>query len=153
MEATILASSPALASALRRVLGGLHSQKHQPGVDAMLLELYEPILFRRLNAANPSVRRHALELLFDAFPLRDPEESVEAADARMTDQFAALSRALKDEAPSVRAAAVAGVGRVLATYWELIPGAVTAGYVNTLDNRAGVRFCCSQRARRGVRGA
>jgi len=132
MEASILASSPTLSASLRRVLGGLHSQKHQPGVDAMLLELYEPILFRRLNAANPAVRRNALELFFDTFPLRDPEESSEATDARMTDQFAALSAALKDDVPAVRAVAVAGVGRILGAYWELIPGPVTAGYVKIL---------------------
>ncbi|KAH7622404.1 putative Condensin-2 complex subunit G2 [Nannochloris sp. 'desiccata'] len=132
MKASILASAPALSASLRRVLGGLHSQKHQPGVDAMLLELYEPILFRRLNAANPAVRRNALELFFDTFPLRDPEESSEATDARMADQFAALSAALKDDVPVVRAAAVAGVGRILGAYWELIPGPVTAGYVKTL---------------------
>ena len=70
MEAAILASTPAMASALRRLLAGLHSQKHQPGVDRMLLELYEPILFRRLNASNGAVRRNALELLVDAFPIR-----------------------------------------------------------------------------------
>jgi hypothetical protein len=132
MEASILASAPTLSASLRRVLGGLHSQKHQPGVDAMLLELYEPILFRRLNAANPAVRRNALELFFDTFPLRDPEESSEATDARMTDQFAALSAALKDDVPAVRAVAVAGVGRILGAYWELIPGPVTAGYVKIL---------------------
>lgn len=70
MECAILASTPAMAASLRRVLDGLHSQKHQPGVDKMLLELYEPILFRRLSAANPDVRRNALQLLVDAFPLR-----------------------------------------------------------------------------------
>ncbi len=132
MEASILSSTPTLSASLRRVLGGLHSQKHQPGVDAMLLELYEPIIFRRLNAANPAVRRNALELFFDTFPLRDPEESSEATDARMTDQFAALSAALKDDVPAVRAAAVSGVGRILGAYWELIPGPVTAGYVKIL---------------------
>lgn len=132
MEAAILASTPALASSLRRVLAGLHCQKHQPGVDALLLELYEPILFRRLNAANPAVRRNALEILFDAFPLRDPEESNEATDARLTDQFAAMSAALKDDVPAVRAVAIAGVTNVLGAYWELIPGAVTAGYIKSL---------------------
>ena len=132
MEAAILASTPALASSLRRVLAGLHCQKHQPGVDTLLLELYEPILFRRLNAANPAVRRNALEILFDAFPLRNPEESNEATDARLTEQFSAMSAALKDDVPAVRAVAVAGVARVLGSYWELIPGAVTAGYIKSL---------------------
>lgn len=70
MEAAILASTPAMAASLRHVLGMLHSKKVERGVDKMLLELYEPILFRRLNAANPNVRRNALNLFVDAFPLR-----------------------------------------------------------------------------------
>lgn len=70
MEAAIYASTQPMAAAVRRVLNGLHCQKHQPGVDRMLLELYEPILFRNLNAANPEVRRNALRVFVDAFPLR-----------------------------------------------------------------------------------
>jgi condensin-2 complex subunit G2 len=69
-EAALLASTPAMAAALRRVLRGLHAHKASAGVDAMLCEQYGPILYRRLRAANPAVRRNALELLVDAFPLR-----------------------------------------------------------------------------------
>jgi hypothetical protein len=52
-----------------RCLQGMHSQKRVAGVDGALLRLYEPLLFRALAAANPAVRRNALQLLFDAFPL------------------------------------------------------------------------------------
>lgn len=69
MSAAIHAATPALASSLRRLLNGLHSQKRLPGMDALLLRLYEPILFRGLAAANAMVRLNALHLLFDAFPL------------------------------------------------------------------------------------
>lgn len=70
MEAALHASTISMASALRRVLGGLHGAKSAPGVDALLLRLYQPILFRALSAANPAVRRNALGLLVDAFPLQ-----------------------------------------------------------------------------------
>jgi hypothetical protein len=50
----------------------------------------------------------------------------------MGEQFAALSAALKDDAPAVRAAAVAGVCRVLDRYWEVIPAAVAAAYVKSM---------------------
>lgn len=46
MQAAVLASTPAMAAVIRRVLGGLHSQKQAAGVDALLLRLYEPIIFR-----------------------------------------------------------------------------------------------------------
>ena len=70
MQAAVLAASPALAAALTRLLGGLHAEKAAPGVDALLLRLYRPILFRGLAAANAAVRRNALQLLLAAFPLQ-----------------------------------------------------------------------------------
>jgi len=53
-----------------QVLNGLHLQKRVAGVDAMLLRLYGPILFRALTAANAAVRRNSLLVMLDAFPLR-----------------------------------------------------------------------------------
>ena len=73
MEAALHASAASMAAALRRVLGPLHGAKSAPGVDALLLRLYQPILFRALAAANPAVRRNALGLLVDAFPLQVPQ--------------------------------------------------------------------------------
>ena len=70
MVASLHASTPSMAAASRRVLGPLHGAKSAPGVDALLLRLYQPILFRALAAANPAVRRNALGLLIDAFPLQ-----------------------------------------------------------------------------------
>lgn len=70
MQAAISASTQPMAAALRRVLDGFHREKASPGVDALLLRLYRPILFRALAAANPAVRRNALGLLLDAFPLQ-----------------------------------------------------------------------------------
>ena len=70
MGAALHASMPSMAAALRRVLGPLHDAKSAPGVDTLLLRLYQPILFRALAAANPAVRRNALGLLVDAFPLQ-----------------------------------------------------------------------------------
>lgn len=70
MQAAISASTQPMAAALRRVLDGFHREKAAPGVDALLLRLYRPILFRALAAANPAVRRNALSVLLDAFPLQ-----------------------------------------------------------------------------------
>ena len=70
MQAAISASTQPMAAALRTVLNGFHQDKAAPGVDALLLRLYRPILFRALAAANPSVRRNALGVLLDAFPLQ-----------------------------------------------------------------------------------
>lgn len=46
MEGAVRASTPAMGASIRRLLEGLHKEKGAPGVDAMLLRLYEPIIFR-----------------------------------------------------------------------------------------------------------
>ena len=46
MDGAVRASTPAMAASVRRVLAGLHREKAAPGVDAMLLRVYEPIIFR-----------------------------------------------------------------------------------------------------------
>ena len=73
MQSALLASTPHMAAALRRVLLGLHSQKTCSGIDSLLARLYGPILFRACSAANGQVRCNAIGLLVDAFPLTDPE--------------------------------------------------------------------------------
>jgi condensin-2 complex subunit G2 len=52
-----------------QVLNGLHSEKRAAGVDAMLLRLYSPILFRAFAAHNSAIRLNALQVLLAAFPL------------------------------------------------------------------------------------
>ena len=71
-QAAILASSPAMAAGLRKVLAGLHQHKASAAVDGLLYRLYCPILFRGLQAANGAVRLNALQLLVDVFPLQVP---------------------------------------------------------------------------------
>jgi condensin-2 complex subunit G2 len=70
MQAAILAATPALYVSLRRVLSALHEQKSTRGVDALLHKLYEPILWRHLKAAHPTVRAQALGIALDAFPIQ-----------------------------------------------------------------------------------
>lgn len=86
MEGALGAATPRMAASLRKVLAAFHDQKAQPGVDAFLLRLWRPILFRALNAANPAVRRNAVGVLTDAFPLCDPEAPAEETDELRTQQ-------------------------------------------------------------------
>ncbi len=64
--------------------------------------------------------------------LQDPDASNEETDELLSKQFAQLGDALGDAAPAVRAAAVAGVCQLLSTFWELIPAAVTAGFLKRI---------------------
>lgn len=94
MEGSLAASTPRMAASLRKVLAAFHDQKAQPGVDAMLLRMWRPFVFRALQAANPAVRKNAVGILTDAFPLCDPEAPPEETDALRTQQARALLAAV-----------------------------------------------------------
>lgn len=57
----------------------------------MLNRLYEPIIWRALNVANPIVRKNAVTLLTDAFPLQNPEAPADEMDASIQKQFNQLT--------------------------------------------------------------
>jgi hypothetical protein len=131
-SAALAASTPALATSLRRVLAALTDAKGAPGVDALLVRILRPILFRGLAAPNPAVRRNAGALLFASFPLQDPAAPAAEGDELMARQAQAMADLLADDAPLVRAAAVAGLAQVLDVFWELLPPATSAAYVTRL---------------------
>lgn len=70
MHAAIHAARRPLFAKLRVVLSVIHEQKINPGFDALLLQLYSPILWRSLRCANAVVRAQACTLFFDVFPLQ-----------------------------------------------------------------------------------
>lgn len=90
------------------------------------------LLVERFFYTFPSARPHEITLTLPYSYVQDPDESNEATDARMNEQFAVLTRALKDDVPAVRAVAVTGTCHILNTYWELIPGAVITGYLKLI---------------------
>ena len=83
-----------------RAICGRPFQKAHRGVDAMLLRLYEPVLFRALAAANPAVRRNACALLVDVFPLQDPEADVGETDQLLARQAGIINQLMGDAAPA-----------------------------------------------------
>lgn len=75
---------------IRKILNAFHSKKKVNGVDEMLLRLYEPILFRSLNAANSTVRKNASSILIDAFPLINSENQKEDVENGIEKQYEIL---------------------------------------------------------------
>lgn len=53
MKLGMLGRDPKVTSGVFRVLSEIHSNRNAPSVDAMLLRLYEPILWRHLKVAHP----------------------------------------------------------------------------------------------------
>ncbi|PNH03936.1 Condensin-2 complex subunit G2 [Tetrabaena socialis] len=136
MQAAILASTPALAAALRQVLNGLHDQRTlEKRIDPLLVRLYDPILPRAFGAANAEVRRNAVHLLTAAFPIMDPDAPSAEVNARLTQQLGLLLDSLADPCAAVREAAVAGCCHCLNLYWELIPAATSAKVIGELTGK------------------
>ncbi|CAI5997132.1 unnamed protein product [Closterium sp. NIES-64] len=138
IEAAVFARTPELGAAVRRVVGGFSNQMLQRGVDELLLRVSEPIIFRSLQAANPAVRRNALLLLAELFPLRDPAQGREANESLLNRQLSLLfDRLLMDPCPAVRASAAEVAGRVLCVFWEVIPSSVaTSALTRMVDELA-----------------
>ncbi|KAJ0394860.1 hypothetical protein P43SY_002501 [Pythium insidiosum] len=126
------ASSLSLFSSVRNVLQIFFENKRHAGVDEMLYRISSPILWRGVKAANDSVRRQAAILLFDNFPLRDPQFNHEAMDRALQKQFDAFEELLEDSHPAVRIAAISGVAKVLSVYWELLPAETIRCFISKL---------------------
>jgi condensin-2 complex subunit G2 len=60
----------------------------------------------------------------------------EVNDGLLQKQFQLLTSALTDSAPAVRAAAAGGVCGLLDRYWELMPHATVAAYLQRLCGAA-----------------
>ena len=110
---------------LRFALNVFHEAKRLKGIDALLLRLYGPILFRSLRCANAVVRAQATMVFFDAFPLQDTNATAKESEVILQKQFDLLSSLLKDDDHRVRAAAASGVCHVLREYWEALPTQTT----------------------------
>ena len=67
---------------------------------------------------------------------QDPDASNEDTDEVLTRQFTAFGDALGDECPAVRAEAVTGLAGLLDTFWELVPAAATAGFLQRIAGRS-----------------
>ncbi|KAK8961624.1 hypothetical protein KSP40_PGU009188 [Platanthera guangdongensis] len=121
IDGAIHAQTKLFSASIRRVLSRFISQRTTPGVDKLLFRLAEPVLFRSLQVANSDVRRNALFLLLDLFPLEDPDVTKEEKDTLLEKQFFLLQKLLLDDCPEIRAVTVEGLCRILNLFWEVIP--------------------------------
>lgn len=119
MHAAIHIASPTMAKALLTTLAPLHSDKKTKRVADLLNRLYGPIVWRSLSAANPLVRKNAVSILEQAFPLHDPNQN--QMKASMEKCSAALRHALQDVDAKVRIAASEATANICALFWEALP--------------------------------
>eukprot|EP00178_Gracilaria_changii_P007613 TRINITY_DN2396_c0_g1_i1.p1 TRINITY_DN2396_c0_g1~~TRINITY_DN2396_c0_g1_i1.p1 ORF type:complete len:1256 (-),score=197.32 TRINITY_DN2396_c0_g1_i1:5149-8916(-) len=120
-EYAVCAGAEPYASNLRTVLSAFHTNKRVNGVDLLLNRVYGPVLYRNLMVASPLVRRNAVVILADAFPIHDPGDLREAIANSIDFQCSKLLELLEDPSPIVRRATVEGTCKVLGLYWDLVP--------------------------------
>uniref|UniRef100_A0A3B3BD34 Non-SMC condensin II complex, subunit G2 n=1 Tax=Oryzias melastigma TaxID=30732 RepID=A0A3B3BD34_ORYME len=117
---------------VREIVSYFHTKKRSSTVDKMLHDLYKPILWKALNAANFEVRANATFLFTEAFPVHDPEQSKENIDMSIQKQLDTVMGLLDDPHPTVRSSATLGVCKILAKYWELLPPAIITDFLKKL---------------------
>uniref|UniRef100_A0A3P9KMK7 Non-SMC condensin II complex, subunit G2 n=1 Tax=Oryzias latipes TaxID=8090 RepID=A0A3P9KMK7_ORYLA len=123
--------SPVYAK-VREIVSYFHTKKRSPNVDKMLNDLYKPILWKALSAANFEVRANSTFLFTEAFPVHDPEQSKENIDMNIQRQLDTAMGLLDDPHPTVRSGAILGVCKILAKYWELLPPAIITDFLKKL---------------------
>ncbi|XP_061820765.1 condensin-2 complex subunit G2 [Nerophis lumbriciformis] len=117
---------------VRQIVSYFHMRKACPQVEKMLNDLYKPILWKALCAPNFEVRANATFLFTSAFPIHDPDQSIDNIDAAVQKQLNIAMDLLDDPNHSVRANATLGVCNILAKCWELLPPAIIADFLKKL---------------------
>ncbi|CAH1421204.1 unnamed protein product [Lactuca virosa] len=137
VDSSIHATTGSFAASIRRILGGFITQRTTDGVEKLIFNLTEPVIFRSLQVANSNVRQNALHLLIDVFPLEDPDLTREAKDTLLHKQFFLIEKLIMDDCPDTRAVAVEGICRILYMFWEIIPSStITKLLTKLLDDMA-----------------
>ena len=136
MHCAIHIGTPAMAKNILTVLAPIHMEKKSKRVADLLYRLYSPILWRSLAAANPIVRKNAIGVLDQVFPLHDPNNSqMKAAIEKCTN---ALMTTLQDVDPKVRVAASHAAANICSLFWD----ALSTSDIRMVLNR---KFCSAVR--------
>lgn len=121
MHSSIHLAKPAMVKNVLAILAPIHMEKKSTRVADLLWRLYTPILWRSLSAANPIVRKNAITVLEQVFPLHNPKEGQMKVAIQKCTQ--AIKKALQDGDPKVRIAASEATSNICALFWEALPSA------------------------------
>ena len=139
MHCAIHVASPAMAKNILTVLAPIHMEKKTKRVADLLYRLYSPILWRSLSAANPIVRKHAVGVLDQVFPLHDPNNSqMKVAIEKCTQ---ALKATLQDVDPKVRVAASQAAANICSLFWDVL----STSDIRMILNRKSLLYCVELR--------
>uniref|UniRef100_J3LQU1 Uncharacterized protein n=2 Tax=Oryza brachyantha TaxID=4533 RepID=J3LQU1_ORYBR len=132
LEGAVHARSKELAKAARKLLCAFVDKRTVAGVEKIVFQLAEPVLFRSLQVANSNVRHNTLHLLLDLFPLEDPDVTKDVNDPLLEKQYFLLDKLLMDDCPEIRTVAVEGLCRILNQFWEVIPSLTISKFLSKI---------------------
>lgn len=138
----IHASEDKYFKGVRFMLQAFHDVQRNK-LDAMLLRVYDPILWRSLRCANAQVRAQAAVVFLDVFPLQHADGRAEDNDKILQKQFDLLAALLTDTDQRVRAHAALGVCHILKEYWESLPLNTTHNILKFLIDTLSVDASCA----------
>lgn len=138
----IHAAEPKYFRGVRSMLQAFHDVQRSK-LDAMLLRVYDPILWRSLRCANAQVRAQAAVVFLDVFPLQHADGRAEDNDKILQKQFDLLAALLTDSDQHVRAHAALGVCHILKEYWESLPLNTTHNILKFLIDTLSVDASCA----------
>mmetsp|Transcript_153790 Transcript_153790/g.269006 ORF Transcript_153790/g.269006 Transcript_153790/m.269006 type:complete len:1158 (-) Transcript_153790:582-4055(-) len=149
MEAAVKCQDEKMFVRLLCVLDAFHAAKDDKVVMGLLDRGYGPVLFRALDYPNDILRRNALRVYANAFPIRNPMETRQETGKRVEEQLVKLATFLEDKNPSIRADAIEALCGVLRRHWALI-GMVSALPILDKIFKESVNDCSNKTVRLAV---
>jgi len=104
----------------RTFLQSLFRHKTSMQLKHMGARLYEPFIWRAMQAANSIVRANAITLLVDKFPLRLDSNTHVQQENYIVKQVKHIGDALEDPCPQVRIVALYGTFEIFNLYWNIL---------------------------------
>ncbi|KAF4747884.1 Condensin-2 complex subunit G2, partial [Perkinsus olseni] len=143
---------------IRILLSEFHRKDRRPTeLENLLVELYQPILWKQLTVTNWKIRLNAIATLGDAFPICNSTLHAEM-ERTMDMQIRALVSGMTDKHDQVRRIAVNKVCESLAIQWRAISGDHRSVLLYNIINKcakdkrsAAVRMAVVQGIRRIIR--
>jgi condensin-2 complex subunit G2 len=120
----------ALVKSLHVVMDPFYQAQKTSDGEGLLYRLYSPILWRSLTSSNATIQVNAAKVLAQVFPLQTSTH--DQTDLAIKKACAALTCLLQDVLPIVRVAAAEAVGRILSTFWDVIPSTTIQTFLDRM---------------------
>jgi hypothetical protein len=118
--AALYAANSGLHIRLLILLEQFNKNRTNKDLRSILYRCYDPLLINSLSAQNAFVRKNALSLLDETYPVQDPNCTPINSKLNLEAQNNMLLRLLRDCCPDIRAKSVEVITRLCLKFWPLL---------------------------------